>query len=123
MSMSAVLSSLSVCVGDEGSYFFQLGGMYSSILKTSSAFLALYLNLKLYPLAEKLLIVEDPDATIVLLLLLLRIRWLGRGIHFIRLLCMLPDVAGGPVQLGGEVEGGGVGASDDVGSAVLAECG
>ena len=98
------------------SYFFQLGGIYSSILKTSSAFLALYLNLKLYPLAENLLIVEDLDVTMVLLLLLLRIRWLGRGIRFIRLLCMLLDEAGGPVQLGEEVEGDGVGAGDDVGS-------
>ena len=87
-----------------------------SILKTSWAFLALYLKLKLYPLAENLLIVDDPDATIVLLLLLLRIRWLGRGLRFICLLCMLPDGAGGPVQLGGEVKGGGVGAGDDVGS-------
>ena len=59
---------------------------------------------------------DDPDATIVLLLLLLRIRWLGRGIRFTHLLCMLPEGAGGPIQPGGEVEGGDVGAGDGVGS-------
>ena len=78
--------------------------------------MALYLKVKLYPLVEKFLIVDEPDVTVVLLLLLLQIRWLGRGVRFTRLLCVLPEGAGGPIQSEGEAKGGEVGAGDGVGS-------
>ena len=66
------------------------------------------MKVKLYPL------VDDPETTVVLLLLLLRILWLGRGIRFTVLRLILPGEAGVPVQYGAEVEGVGEGVGDDV---------
>ena len=57
----------------------------------------------LYPLVEKLLIVDDPETTVVLLLLLLRILWLGRGVRLTVLRLVLPGEAWVPVQSGAEV--------------------
>ena len=72
------------------------------------------MKVKLYPLVEKFLIVDDPETTVVLLPLLLRILWLGRGIRFTVLRLVLSGEAGVPVQYGAEVEGVGEGVGDDV---------
>ena len=50
------------------------------------AFLALKLKLKLYPSVGKVFMVDELGITVVLLLLLLRILWLGRAERFTRLL-------------------------------------
>ena len=60
--------------------------------------------------------VDELDITVVLLLLLLRILWLGRGERFTRLLCDLPEGVGRPIQSEEGVKGGEVGAGVDVGA-------
>ena len=63
---------------------------------------------------------DEPDRAKVLLLLLLRVLWLGRGGRFTSLTeftvlhLLLPSEAGGPVQFGEEVEDVGAGVGEGV---------
>ena len=75
-------------------------------MSTSFGFLGLYLKEKLYPSEVKSGIVDDADKATVLLLLFLRILWLGRGLGLAKrtdlvcVLLLLPSGAGGPIQAG-----------------------
>ena len=85
-------------------------------MRTLRAFLALTLKLKLYPSVEKVFMVDELDITVVFLLLLLGILWLGHGVRFTHLLCDLPEGAGTPIQSEEGGKGGEVGAVVDVGA-------
>ena len=67
---------------------------------------------------EKVLRVDELNISVVLLLLLLRVHWLGRrtGCLLLQLLLrlLLPEGAGGPIQSG--AEGGEVGAEVKTGT-------
>ena len=65
-------------------------------MRILSAFFVSKLKLKLYPSVEKVFIVDELDITDVLLLLLLRILWLGHWNCFVRFCVIYQRVLGGP---------------------------